>query len=93
MAALEYDLNDAPTFRCAFAVSNVATDPTTISLLVEKPDKTQTTYTFAGSTITKDSTGNYSKQVTLDQRGIWRYVWTGTGTCIASAEGTVTVHW
>lgn len=90
--ALEYDLNDAPTFRCAFTVSGAATDPTTISLMIEKADKTQTTYTFAGGTVTKDSTGNYSKQVTLDQRGIWRYVWNGTGTCLASATGTVTVN-
>jgi hypothetical protein len=92
MSALEYDLNDAPTFSCTFAISGAATDPTTVTLLVEKPDKTQTTYTYSAS-ITKSSTGVYTKQVTLDQRGIWRYVWTGTGTVIAAAEGTVTVRY
>lgn len=90
--AVEFDINDAPTFRCAFAVSSVATDPTTVSLLVRKPDGTTTTYTYAGATITKDSTGNYSKQITLDQRGVWYYVWTGTGTCQSGAEGTITVR-
>ncbi len=90
-STLEYDLNDAPTFRCEFQVSSVDTDPTTVSLLVRKPDGTTTTYTYS-ATITKDSTGNYSKQVTLDQRGIWYYAWTGTGTCVASATGTVTVR-
>lgn len=90
--ASEYPINNAPTFRCAFTVSGVATDPTTVSLMIETPDKVQTTYTYAGSTVTKDSTGTFSKQVTLDQRGIWRYVWTGTGACQASDEGTITVY-
>jgi hypothetical protein len=91
VSANEFNLNNAPTFSCAFAVSGTATDPTTVSLLVEKPDKTQTTYTYAGGTITKGSTGNYSKQVTLDAVGIWRFVWTGTGACSASDSGTITV--
>ena len=91
--ASEFDLNDAPTFSCTFAVSGTNTDPTTVSLLVEKPDKTQTTYTYAGSTITKSTTGVYTKAVALDQRGIWRYVWTGTGACASAAEGTITVRY
>jgi len=90
--AVEFDINDAPHFRCNFQVSSVDTDPTTVSLLVRKPDGTTTTYTYAGGTITKDSTGDFSKQITLDARGIWYYAWTGTGACIAAAEGTVTVR-
>lgn len=91
--ALEYDFNNAPTFACTFAVSETNTDPTTVSLLVEKPDKTSTTYTYAGATITKTATGVFSKAITLDQRGVWRYVWTGTGACAAAAESTITVRY
>lgn len=90
--AVEFDLNDAPTFRCNFQVSSVDTDPTTTSLYVREPDGTETTYTYAGATITKDSTGDYSKQITLDVRGVWYYEWRGTGTCQATATGTVTVR-
>lgn len=85
------DLNSAPTFRCNFQVSGVDTDPTTVSLYVRMPDGTTATYTYAGGTLTKDSVGDYSKQITLNQRGIWYYAWTGTGACQASDSGTVTV--
>lgn len=91
MSTNEFSLNNAPTFSCTFAVSGAHTDPTTVSLLIEKPDKSQTTYTYAASEITKSATGVYTKQVTLDAVGIWRYVWTGTGACASSDSGTVTV--
>ena len=91
--ASEFDINDTPTFSCTFDVSGTNTDPTTVSLLVEKPDKSSTTYTYAGGTITKTATGVFSKSVSLDQRGIWRYVWTGTGACAAGSEGTITVRY
>lgn len=89
----EFDINNAPTFACVFAVGTTNTDPTTVSLLIEKPDKTSTTYTYDGGTVTKTATGSFSKAVTLDQRGTWRYVWTGTGACQAAAEGTITVRY
>lgn len=88
----EFDINDAPHFRCNFQVSGVDTDPTTISLFVRAPDGTTNTYTYGGGTVTKDSVGDFSKQISLSQRGIWYYQWTGTGTCLASAAGTVTVR-
>lgn len=86
-----FNLNDAPTFSCAFTVSGSNTDPTTVSLFVRKPDGTTATYTYAASAITKDSTGHFSKQITLDQRGVWYYAWTGTGSCQAGTSGTLTV--
>lgn len=90
MAAL-FDLNAAPTFRCNFQVSGVDTDPTTVTLYVRPPNGASVSYTYAGGTVTKDSVGDYSKQITLDQRGIWYWAWTGTGACQASDSGTVTV--
>lgn len=91
--AVEFDINDAPTFRCNFKVSGVDTDPTTVSLFVRKPDGSSATYTYGGATIARDSLGNFSKQITLDQRGVWFYAWTGTGACVAAAEGTITVRY
>ena len=91
--ALEYDLNDTVSPTCTFTVSDVNTDPTTISLTVREPDGTTTTYTYAGATITKTSTGVYTKNITLAKRGVWLFQWAGTGACQASAEGTVTVRY
>ena len=76
-----------------FTVSDVNTDPTTISLTVREPDGTTNVYTYAGATITKSSTGVYTKNITLAKRGVWLFQWAGTGACQASAEGTVTVRY
>ncbi len=76
-----YNLGTAVTVSTAFTVSSVATDPTTVTLNITSPSSVTTSYTYAGGTVTKDSTGNYSKEFTPDARGHWKYEWVGTGTC------------
>lgn len=64
-------------------VPGTLTNPTTVSLTVQKPDGSSNTYTYAGSTITRLSTGVYDKQdYTADQAGDYIAVWTGTGTVV-----------
>ena len=70
-----------------FSVSGVATDPTTVTLLVEDPNGTETTYTYALGQITKAATGSYYKEVQMSTSGTWHYRWVGTGTCAAVDEG------
>jgi hypothetical protein len=61
-------------------VDGTPVDPTTVGLVVTKPDGTQTSYTHAGGTVSKFSTGVFDKQdLTVDQPGTWVLVWTGTG--------------
>lgn len=87
----------AATDAAAFATSNgTATDPTAVTLVVEKPDGTQTTYAWptpgAGqSALTKEGTGRFYAEVTLDQDGTWRHRLVGTGAVAAAAEGTLRV--
>lgn len=69
--------------------AGTATDPTTISLAVTTPSGTTTTYTYAGATITKTSTGVYTKDIACSEAGEWVAVWTGTGT----AADVVEVRW
>lgn len=76
-------VGDAMTLRAKFRVSGTLTDPTTITLDVKDPSGNTDTYTLAGATVTKDSTGSYSKSVTFDEAGWWTYEWTGTGTVVA----------
>lgn len=90
--ATEYDLNDTASPSVTFTVDGAATDPTTITLTVIPPDKTPLTYTYAGGTVTKSSTGVYTKDITLSQRGVWYLQFAGTGTCQATAEGTLRVR-
>lgn len=83
-----YVLNQPVILDVTFTVGGVATDPTTVTLLVTDPAGTATTYTYAGATVTKSSTGVYTKTVTGNLAGTWSYVWTGTGTAADVQDGT-----
>jgi len=74
----------AVRWRGVFTVADVATDPTTVSLIVRQPGGTQTTYTYAGATITKEATGIYYKDVVLSVEGTWKARMVGTGTARAA---------
>lgn len=80
----EYDIGDTPTLTAEFSVSNIATDPTAVTLVVTDPSGNTDTYTYAASQITRDGTGSYSKDVTVDEAGEWVAVWTGSGTVAAT---------
>jgi hypothetical protein len=74
-----------------FTVSSVATDPTTVSLVVTTPSGAATTYTYALAQVTKSTTGNYYKDITWTEKGWWKWRWEGTGTCAQVDEGHIYV--
>jgi hypothetical protein len=76
----------------AFTVGDVATDPTAVSLVVEAPDGTETTYTYAGGTITKDGTGAYHKDISATMGGVWKWRWVGTGAVAAADQDAFVVE-
>jgi len=84
--------NELATLTNTFKVATVATDPTTVTLEVTDPTGAVTTYTYAGATITKTSTGVYTKDVACPTAGDWQYIWTGTGTASDVVAGTWTVQ-
>jgi hypothetical protein len=67
-------------------VAGVPTDPTTVTLVVKEPDGTLTTYTYP-ATLSKESTGRFYTDITLDAAGLWSYRLTGTGAVVAVEEG------
>ena len=77
-------------------IVGAATDPTAVSLTVERPDATVLVYGWplAGDdgTLTKESTGRFYFDVGLDQPGMWRYRLVGTGTAAAAARGQFIVR-
>lgn len=64
---------------CVFAdAAGVAANPTTVTCSVEKPDKTETTYTASSDPpITNPETGSFQLILTVDQSGMWAYRWQG----------------
>lgn len=91
--ATQYDRDDTTRPTATFKVSGTATDPTTVTLTVITPGKVSTDYTYGAAQLTKSSTGVYYRDITLDESGVWYFKFTGTGSCAASVEGTVTVRY
>lgn len=79
----------------AFTTAGVATDPTAVTLTIEKPDGTLLVYGWpsagANGTLTRESAGRFYADVTYDQPGNWDYRLAGTGAVVAAAEGRVKV--
>lgn len=76
------------TMTGTFMVSGVLTDPTTITLWVEDPDGTETSYTYALSQLTKASTGVYYKSLQVTKSGYWKYKFVATGTVADTTDDT-----
>ena len=90
-----YGVFKAATFSVAAGVPSATyalTDPSTVSLLIETPAGVQTTYTYAGATVTKDSTGVFYRDLALTVSGQNIARWTGTGSAVAGGETTIQVR-
>src|SRR4030066_180526 len=73
-----YDKGKTIRLSALFTVGGVATDPTTVTLKVKKPRGGIVTYTYALAEITKDSTGNYHKDVVGHEAGTRYHQWIRT---------------
>lgn len=72
------------TFR---ALGVTLTDPTTVTLVIETPGKVETTYTYSGGGVTRDSVGVFRRDVDANESGTWSWRWIGTGAVADVDEG------
>jgi len=70
-----------------FAVGGVATDPTTVTLVMTTPSGGASTYIYSLGQVTKSATGVYYKDVDNSERGWWQWHWEGSGACDQVDEG------
>jgi hypothetical protein len=63
------------------AATSAAVDPSTVTLLLTRPDGTAETHL---ADVYRDDTGAYHLDVTVDQAGTWRYRWEGAGRAVAA---------
>lgn len=66
-------------------------DPTSVTLKVENPAGTVSTYTYAGGHITKESTGVYFYDIDANQAGRWYYRTVGAGALQAAGQDSFMV--
>lgn len=89
--------NQDGTAAAAFAnLAGVPTNPTTVTLVVQKPDGTQLTYGWptAGSAgvLTNESPGRFYVDVPIDQSGKWQQRLSSTGLVQAASESSLRVQ-
>lgn len=93
MAEVFYNhASELATVSNTFSVAGVATDPTTVTLIVTPPGGVAATYTQAGGDFTHTpASGLYSIDISCTSTvpGVWNAVWVGTG----AASDVVTVTW
>lgn len=77
-----YNMGTAVQVSVTFSVSSTNTDPTTVTL--EITDPSGNTDTYSTTDLTNSAVGVYSKTVTPDEAGYWKYRFAGTGAVIAA---------
>lgn len=76
----QYSFGQTATLTATFKnTAGAETDPTTITLRVTSPSGTETSYTYAASTVSRTSTGVYYKALRMSAAGTWKYRWVATG--------------
>lgn len=77
-------------------LAGAATDPTAVTLVVQKPDGVQLAYGWpsagADGTLTRESAGRFYFDVLIDQAGKWQFRLAGTGAVTAASEGSLRVQ-
>jgi hypothetical protein len=66
-------------------------DPTTVTLVIQRPSGADLTYTLAAAEITRTGVGQYEKAITFDQVENWALRWVATGAVQAVVERRVYV--
>jgi hypothetical protein len=86
-----YDIGDKITLSTVVRNdAGTAVNTPTLVIAVTKPDGTAVT---PAPTVTNTAAGGvYTAPVTVDQSGVWTYVWTASGTVIAVEPGQFTVQ-
>lgn len=91
-----YDPTDQVRLEATFRnTSNALANPSTVTLVVQKPDMSHDTYVYGtDAEVVRDSTGVYHVDVQPEdgEEGIWVYRWRATGTVQQATEGTFFVR-
>lgn len=90
MTARTHDIGDQVRISGVFTnAAGTATDPTTVTLKLLRPDGTVTTLVYLTDVeLVRDSAGNYHADVipVAGENGIWWFRWAATGAVQAADE-------
>lgn len=85
--ANHYDVGDVVRLAGAFTVGGADADPTAVTLEVLDPSGNQSSYTWAAGQVVRQAAGRFYYDLAVDEAGLWRYRWEGTGAVVSAGEG------
>ncbi len=92
MAGNIYSVGQVVRLSVAITQQGVGVDPAAVSLIVKDPTGAETTFTYAGAQIIKDSTGNYHYDYTTQYAGTHQVRWWGTGSGAGAQQDSFIVQ-
>jgi len=81
-----FDVGDVVRIYAKFRSSGSYVDPGAVAIKVQDPSGNEATYTYAGGTVSKSSTGVYYYDLTIDEAGQWYARSNATGAYQGSNE-------
>lgn len=87
MSANTYLVGQTAKLLATFTLDGSDADPTTVSVVVRRPDGIRQTYVYGvGADVVKDSTGHYRLNYTPTLAGNHWHYWVSTGAAAAAGE-------
>lgn len=90
---MAYDVGDGVRFKATITdLDGSAADPTTVTVKIRDPSgNTETLVYGVDGDVKKSGTGIYYVDRTIDEAGVWRHRWAGTGAVVVAEEAGLTV--
>lgn len=84
-----YDEGDGIRITVSFtdATNGSSVDPTTVKFYYKKPNGQEEIDIYPLNGVIKESTGNYYKDIVVDQGGVHYFRWAGEGSFPSAYEG------
>lgn len=92
MAINTYDKGDVVRLYAYFTVSGSYADPTDVTLKVKQPSGTISTYLYSLAEVSKDSVGNYHKDIEMTLTGQLWYRYAGSGAVVSAEESYLIIN-
>ena len=91
---MAYDIGDSVRFRATMTtLAEDAADPTGVVVQIQDPSGNTASYTYdVDAAVKRESEGIFYIDITINESGIWRQHWAGTGALVVAEEASISVR-
>lgn len=91
---MPYDVGTKVRFQCTFKnLAGAEADPTAVTVKIKDPSGNVETFVYdTDPEVLNPSTGIYYIDQTINESGVWRHRWAGTGAVVVANEAAIRVE-